>query len=74
MDDQLNQSADELVTLSPDQKINLEHRIARFQCAVDALRVLATRSYFSAEQAVLIRAEADELLEKDIEPLRLIDD
>jgi hypothetical protein len=35
-----------------------------------ALRVLPQRSYISVEQAALIRAE-DELLEKDIAPLRV---
>ena len=56
MDDQLNQAADDLVTLTPDQMIKLEHRIARFQCAADALCVLARRPYFSTEQAAMILA------------------
>ena len=69
MDDQLNQAVEELVTLSPDQKIKLEHRIARFQCAIHALRVCARRPYLSAEQATLIRGEADELAD-ELAPLQ----
>ena len=69
-DDQLNQAADELLTLTPDQKIKHEHQIARFQCAADALLVLARRPYLTSEQKTLILAEADELVEEDIEPLR----
>ena len=70
MDDELNQAADDLVMLTPDQKVELEQQIARFQCAADALCVLARRPYLTAEQKALILAEADELVEEDIEPLR----
>src|SRR5882724_3619999 len=69
MNDQLTQAADDLLALSPEQVDKIDRLIARWQCAVNALRVLATRPYFSAEQAAMIRAEADELAEKDIEPL-----
>jgi len=69
MNDQLTDAADDLMTFTPEQVDQVERRIARWQCAVNALRVLATRPYFSAEQAAMIRAEADELVEKDIEPL-----
>jgi hypothetical protein len=58
------------VTLRPDVVERLRHRIARLECAVDALLLLARRPYFSADQRTLILAEADELDEKDIEPLR----
>jgi hypothetical protein len=70
MDDELDQAADDLVTLTPDEVDHLEHRIARLQCAADALLVLARRPYFSVEQKSLILAETDELVEEDIEPLR----
>jgi hypothetical protein len=69
MNDQLNEAPDDLATLTPDTVEQLENRIARFQCVVDALHVLARRPYFSPEQAAMIRAEADELVE-DIEPMR----
>jgi hypothetical protein len=70
MDDQLNQAADELVTLTPDEKIKLAPRIARLEGAVDALLVLAPRPYFSSTQVALILAEADELDDKDLAPLQ----
>src|SRR5438477_1516971 len=69
MNDQLTDAADDLVTLTPEQIDKIDRLITRWQCAVNALRVLATRSYFSAEQAAMIRAEADELVVTDIEPL-----
>ena len=69
MDDQLNQAADDLLKLTPDEVDRLERRVACLQCAVEALRVLAGRSYFTDEQAGLIRAEAEQLSE-DTERLR----
>ena len=70
MDDSLAQIADGLATLTSDAIDRLEARVDCLECAVDALRFIAKRPYLSTEQALLIRAEADELLEKDIEPLR----
>jgi hypothetical protein len=70
MDDQRDEAAEDLATLTADQKIELEYRIAGWQDVVGALRLLAGRPYFSPEQAAMILAEADELEEKDIEPMR----
>jgi hypothetical protein len=70
VDDNPIQAADDLVTLRPDVVERLRHRIARLECAVDALLLLARRPYFSPAQKTLIFQEADELDEKDIEPLR----
>jgi hypothetical protein len=69
MDDPPTKASDDLVTLTPDAAEHLEHRIAGWQHVVHALRVIARRPYLSPEQAAMIEAEADELLEKDIEPL-----
>jgi hypothetical protein len=70
MDDQQDRTADELMALAPDQEIELKRFAAYLKGAVDALRVLACRSYISPEQAALISTEAGELDEKDIAPLR----
>jgi hypothetical protein len=68
MDDQPNQIPDDLVTLTPAEVGDLQRRIDRFEGAVDALRLLARRSYFPPEQAARISAEADELVQS-VEPL-----
>jgi hypothetical protein len=70
MDDSLAQIADDLATLTPDGRIKLEQRIVGWEYVVKALHVLAARPYFTPEQAELIRAEATELEEKDIAPMR----
>jgi hypothetical protein len=64
MGDELNQNAGELLTLTtPDHEIKLKHHVARLQRAANALRVIATRQYFSVERATMILAEVDELAE-----------
>jgi hypothetical protein len=70
MDDELNQKADEIVTLTPDVVEQLKRSVAYLNGATYALRLLARRSYISADQAPLILAEIDELCEMDIAPLR----
>jgi hypothetical protein len=70
MDDESNQTADELLTLAPDVVEQLKRSVAYLNGAKYALRLLARRSYISADQAPLILAEIDELCEMDIAPLR----
>jgi hypothetical protein len=59
---------DQIVTLTPAEVGDLQRRIDRFEGAVDALRLLARRSYFPPEQTARISAEADELVQS-VEPL-----
>src|SRR5260221_14347995 len=68
---QSDRSSENSVPMTPTQIEQLERFIARWEGAVHAMRILARRPYISPAQAALIRAEAEELLAKYIQPLRL---
>lgn len=63
MDDELNQTVDKLLTLTPDEEINFRHHVARLRRVADALLALARRPIFLVEQATMILTEVDELAE-----------
>ena len=70
MDDELNEKADERVTLPPNMVEKVRCAIVYLSGSAHVLRALSRRSYISIEQAAQIRAEAAELEKEDIEPLR----